>query len=183
MRSVVHNALSQLTEKNRLVATLHYLDGSSYADIAHFLGVPVSTVEGRMHRAKKQLKRRLVKMVEDTLGSEKLSDEFTRRVLDEAVKKAREAQASKIARINLVVGELSSIVDDCVQFYFDFLSNDSIAEGAALSFRRIPMQVRCRNCGLSFSPDKSSWSCPHCGKWDVEVIAGREFYIDSIEVE
>jgi len=43
--------------------------------------------------------------------------------------------------------------------------------------------VRCRNCGLSFFPDKSLWSCPQCDKWDVEIIAGNEFYIDSIEVE
>jgi len=107
----------------------------------------------------------------------------TQGILDIALEKAREAQASRIARINLVVGELSSIVDDCVQFYFDFLSEGSIAKGATLSFTRIPMQVRCRNCGLSFSPDKSSWNCPQCDKWDVEVIAGREFYIDSIEVE
>ena len=107
----------------------------------------------------------------------------TQGMLDIALEKAKETQASRIIRINLVIGELSSIVDDCVQFYFDFLSSDSIASGATLSFTRIPMQVRCRNCGLSFSPDKSSWSCPQCGKWDAEIIAGQEFYIDSIEVE
>jgi len=107
----------------------------------------------------------------------------TQGMLDIALEKARGAQASRVARINLVIGELSSIVDDCVQFYFDFLSRDSIASGATLSFTRIPMQVRCRNCGLSFFPDKSLWSCPQCDKWDVEIIAGNEFYIDSIEVE
>ena len=108
---------------------------------------------------------------------------ITQSMLDIALEKAKEAQAGRITRINLVVGELSSIVDDCLQFYFDFLSEDSIASGAALSFERIPMQVRCRNCGLSFSPDKSSWSCPQCNEWNVEVVAGKEFYIDSIEVE
>lgn len=92
MRRIVHSALSQLTEKNRLVAILHYLDGASYKDIAHFLGVPVSTVEGRMHRAKKHLKRGLMKMVENTLNSERLPDDFTQKVLDEAVKRAKDAQ-------------------------------------------------------------------------------------------
>ena len=107
----------------------------------------------------------------------------TQSVLDIALEKAGEAQASRIMRINLVAGELSSIVDDCVQFYFDFLSDDTIASGATLSFTRVPMQVRCRNCGHSFSPDKASWNCPQCGKWDAEVMAGQEFYVDSIEVE
>ncbi len=107
----------------------------------------------------------------------------TQGVLDIALEKAKEVRASRITGINLVIGEMSSIVDDCVQFYFDFLSKDSIAHDARLSFNRIPMQVRCRSCGLSFSPDKSIWSCPRCSKWEVEVIAGQEFYIDSIEVE
>lgn len=107
----------------------------------------------------------------------------TQSMLDIALEKAKEAQASRITRINLVIGEMASIVDDCLQFYFDFLSEDTIASGAALSFERIPMQVRCRNCGLSFSPDKSSWSCPQCSEWSVEIMAGQEFYIDSIEVE
>ncbi len=106
----------------------------------------------------------------------------TQGMLDIALEKAREARASRITAINLVIGEMSSIVDDCVQFYFDFLSKESLASDAKLSFTRIPMQVRCRGCGFSFSPDKSVWNCPQCGKWDAEIVAGQEFYIDSIEV-
>lgn len=107
----------------------------------------------------------------------------TQEVLDIALNKAREAQASRITKINLVIGEMSGIVDDSVQFYFDFLSQDSIARDARLSFRRVPMQVRCRRCGFSFSPEKLDWSCPQCKEWDAEVTAGKEFYIDSIEVD
>ena len=107
----------------------------------------------------------------------------TQGILDIALEKAREAQAARITGINLVVGEMSSILDDCVQFYFDFLSRDSIASGAVLSFNRIPMQVCCRNCGLTFSPDKWPWTCPQCSQWSAELVAGQEFYIDSIEVE
>ena len=100
-----------------------------------------------------------------------------------AVEKAKAANAEKVTKINLVIGEMSGVVDDCVQFYFDFLSKDSIAKGAVLSFQRVPMQVRCRRCGTSFSPDKSAWSCPQCKEWNVEITAGREFYLESIEVE
>ena len=107
----------------------------------------------------------------------------TQGILDIALEKAKETQATRITGINLVVGEMSSIIDDCVQFYFDFLSRDSIASGAILSFTRIPMQVRCRSCGLTFSPDKLPWNCPQCDQWDAEIVAGQEFYIDSIEVE
>ena len=108
---------------------------------------------------------------------------LTQQILDIAVKKAGEAGAATIKRINLVVGDMSSVMDDCVQFYFDFLSQDSIARGAQLFFKRIPFQVRCRHCGHAFSPEGEAWSCPQCREWNVEIIAGNEFYLDSIEVE
>lgn len=107
----------------------------------------------------------------------------TQSVLDIALEKAKEAHATRVTGINLVIGEMSSVVDDCVQFYFDFLSQDSIASGATLSFERIPAKLRCRQCGHSFTPDEPPWSCPTCHQWDVEILAGQELYIDSIEVE
>ena len=107
----------------------------------------------------------------------------TQRVLDIALEKAEEAHATRVTRINLVIGEMSSVVDDSVQFYFDFLSEDSIASGAILTFERIPAQLRCRQCGHSFTPGKPPWNCPECNQWNVEILAGQELYIDSIEVE
>ena len=57
---------------------------------------------------------------------------ITENIMDIALDKAKEAQASKISRINLVVGELSGFVSDCIEFYFEFLSKDTIAQGAKL---------------------------------------------------
>ncbi len=108
---------------------------------------------------------------------------ITQQILDIAINNAIEAKASTIKRINLVIGDMSSVMDDCVQFYFDFLSQDSIARGAQLSFQRIPFKVRCIHCGYQFTPDGESWSCPQCQDWNVEITAGNEFYLDSIEVE
>ncbi len=108
---------------------------------------------------------------------------LTQQVLDIAIKKASEAGATTIKSINLVIGDMSSVVDDCVQFYFDLLSRDSIASGAQLSFQRVPMTVRCRYCRYEFNPAGEDWKCPQCQEWDVEIIAGKDFYLESIEVE
>jgi hydrogenase nickel incorporation protein HypA/HybF len=107
----------------------------------------------------------------------------TQHVLDIAVKKAGEAGASSIKRINLVIGDMSSFMDDSVQLCFDLLSENSIAKGANLSFKRVPLTMRCRHCNHSFTPSGERWSCPQCKEWDVEVITGNEFYLESIEVE
>jgi hydrogenase nickel incorporation protein HypA/HybF len=108
---------------------------------------------------------------------------ITQQILDIAVNKASEAGAASVKRINLVIGDLSSVIDDSVQFYFDLLSKDSIAQGAQLSFKRIPFKVRCHCCGTSYTPEGEAWSCPQCREWNVEILAGNEFFLDSIEVE
>ena len=108
---------------------------------------------------------------------------ITESVLSLALEKAGEAKASKITRINLITGELSGVVDDCVQFHFDFLSKDTIAAGASLSFVRKPTRLRCRHCEAVFPPRNLDWSCPDCHEAGIEIISGRECYMESIEVE
>lgn len=100
-----------------------------------------------------------------------------------ALEKATEAQAKKIISINLVVGELSGVVGDCVQFYFDAISRGTIADGAKLCFETKPTQIRCRKCQSVFTPADHEWSCPQCHETSVEIVTGRECYMESIEVE
>jgi len=108
---------------------------------------------------------------------------ITENIVNIVLDKAREAQASKITEINLVVGELSGFAPDCIQFYFDFLSKDTIAEEATLHFDLASAQFRCRNCSTVFHPKDVEWICPECHGQNVEVTGGRELYIKSMEVE
>ncbi|UCD21930.1 MAG: hydrogenase maturation nickel metallochaperone HypA [Chloroflexota bacterium] len=108
---------------------------------------------------------------------------ITENIVNIALTKAGEAQASRISRINLVIGEMSGFVADCIQFYFDSLSQDTIAQGAALHFEIVPAQLQCRNCSTVFTPKDTVWSCPECSGQSVEISKGRELYIESIEVE
>jgi len=108
---------------------------------------------------------------------------ITQNILSIALEKATAANASQISKINLVTGELSGIVDECVEFHFGFLSKDTIAAQASLSFHHPPTRLRCRNCATVFSPDNLVWTCPDCHEQAVEIISGRECYVESIEVD
>ena len=107
----------------------------------------------------------------------------TQGMLEIVLRHAQQAGAQRITQIHLVIGDLTSIVDDSVQFYFDFISQDTIAEGAQLVFQRTPATFRCRGCGNTFTPNERDFTCPHCGGMRVGVVAGNEFRVESIEVE
>jgi hydrogenase nickel incorporation protein HypA/HybF len=108
----------------------------------------------------------------------------TQGILDVTLEAARGAGAQRILAINLVVGDLSSIVDDSVQFYFDILSRGTPAEGAVLRFERQPAAARCRDCGHEFEATiPLTPSCPACGSARLEITGGREFRVESIEVD
>jgi hydrogenase nickel incorporation protein HypA/HybF len=108
----------------------------------------------------------------------------TQGILATALETAREAGAERILVIDLVVGELSSIVDDSIQFYFDILSRDTPAAGARLRFRREPGRAECIECRHAYDvrPPLQPY-CPACEQGLVRVTGGQNFYIESIEVD
>jgi len=61
----VRSALARLPEKHRVVLVLREVDGMSYDEIAESLGIPVGTVESRLHRAREGLARRLARIPEE----------------------------------------------------------------------------------------------------------------------
>lgn len=107
----------------------------------------------------------------------------TESILKIAIDASQKNGARPITAINLVIGELSSIVDDSVQFYFDLLSKGTLAENAVLHFRREPAVVVCLDCAHQFNAHAPlDPYCPVCGSARLQVRGGRDFFIESIEV-
>ena len=61
--SAVQEAVQSLDEDYRAVVALRFTEGLSYREIAGVLDVPVSTIETRLHRAKKRLRELLKEWV------------------------------------------------------------------------------------------------------------------------
>ena len=99
-----------------------------------------------------------------------------------ALEDAKKDNAQKIVNIKLVVGELTGVEKDAVNFYFGFMAKDTIAEGAILEFNYIKPQLRCRDCDIIFPRDKLDFNCPQCNIKAIEIVGGRELYIESMEI-
>jgi hydrogenase nickel incorporation protein HypA/HybF len=104
-------------------------------------------------------------------------------ILTLALKNAEAAHARRIVRIDLVVGDYTGVVEDAVNFYFGFLSNNTIAAGARINYTHVSGQLRCRDCDLLSPLQKRDLRCPYCEGKRVEIVGGRELYIENMEVE
>lgn len=58
----LQDALNQLRPQDREILTLKYTENWSYQQMSEHLGVPVRTIEYRLLNARKQLRRKLVKL-------------------------------------------------------------------------------------------------------------------------
>src|SRR5512136_1670477 len=107
----------------------------------------------------------------------------TESILEIAVRHAQQANAKRVTNLYLVIGQLASIVDDSVQFYWDIISKDTIADGAKLHFKRIPATLLCMDCTHQFTPGQDGFACPECHSDRIKVVAGEEFYMEAIDIE
>ncbi|MFC1717476.1 sigma-70 family RNA polymerase sigma factor [Candidatus Poribacteria bacterium] len=63
LREEVWEAIDELTEEHREAVILYYISGYSYKEISEILSVPISTVRGRLEKARNQLRKEFLDMV------------------------------------------------------------------------------------------------------------------------
>jgi len=108
---------------------------------------------------------------------------ITQQIIKLAEKHATELCASRIKSIKLVVGDYSGFVGDSIQMYFDVISEGTLCEGAAIEIEHVKPKMKCTGCGELFEREFLSFSCPKCGADGEPTEIGKEFYIESIEIE
>ncbi len=98
----------------------------------------------------------------------------------------QEAVKHKIKSVRLIkvrLGKFTGFSPDAINFYFDYLKNGTRCEYAKIEFFEIPIRVKCLDCNFENEITEPLFLCPQCGKTDIEILSGREFYVESIEGE
>jgi RNA polymerase sigma-70 factor (ECF subfamily) len=62
---LIHKAVAALPEKQRVVLILHKFEGFTASEIAEILGIPLTSVEARLRRAKSRLKQKLLAVLKN----------------------------------------------------------------------------------------------------------------------
>lgn len=95
---------------------------------------------------------------------------------------ARE-KGGTVKAIHLVVGEDSGFIGESIQMYFDVISEGTLCEGALLTIKDIKPLMKCDSCGHLFERKRFSFTCPFCGGDGSPTDIGKEFYIESVDLE
>ena len=91
------------------------------------------------------------------------------------------AAGRRVHSVRLEIGALCAVIPDAMTFCFELATEGTVADHASLEVDMRPGEACCRSCGENFELDDLILLCP-CGSADVEVTAGRDVKILSMEV-
>ena len=94
----------------------------------------------------------------------------------------KHADGRPVTVVNLRVGTLRQVVPDSLGFYFAFVAKETVCEGARLEIEVVPARLACEDCGEEWELETPVFRCA-CGATDVEIVAGNELEVESIEIE
>jgi hydrogenase nickel incorporation protein HypA/HybF len=103
--------------------------------------------------------------------------------LVEDILAAAEARAagSRVTRITLEVGKLSTALPDALRFCFQLATEGTFAEGALLDIVEVPGSGRCLACGATVEMHAPLAQCS-CGGAQLEWLSGEGLKVTSMEV-
>ena len=102
-------------------------------------------------------------------------------IAESIVSTVLERTGGRVRVVRLRVGRLSGVVPDALMFCFELAVAGTVIEGAVLEIEEQAGRAHCRDCETDFSLQDAFLLCD-CGSADIELLAGRELQVTSVEV-
>jgi len=96
---------------------------------------------------------------------------------------AERAEARKVLKVSLKIGDLTAVSPDSLSFCFELLAKGTIAEDSTLIIEKVPIMGYCPHCKKVFSIEDNQYLCQNCGNHKIELTTGRELQINHLEIE
>jgi len=95
----------------------------------------------------------------------------------------RHAEERRVTVVHLKVGQLRQVVPDTLVYCWRIVNEGTTCEGSVLDVEHVPAAIECRDCGASTLLEQMRMSCGSCGSSAVDVTAGEELLVTSIELQ
>lgn len=93
------------------------------------------------------------------------------------------AQKNKVKNINkieLLVGKLSGVICESLEFAMDIAIKNTLLEQAEIIIIEVDGKSTCNACKTEFINNDWYTPCPECNAMDFEITAGKELRVESI---
>ena len=97
----------------------------------------------------------------------------------------------RVEDVNIVIGDLTSLGFEQLEFAFEIVTKDTLLEGCKLNLIREKVEIRCKSCGYEGPADNvdSDFSnhsipilaCPKCNG-PVEITAGESCCVKDLNI-
>ena len=104
------------------------------------------------------------------------------RMVETALRAARENGGGRVTAARLLLGELTCLDSETLAFAFGVANRNTPAAGCKLDIVKVPARLRCRLCRFEHH-SRLIDPCPACGAAGGEILAGRELRLDTIDIE
>jgi hydrogenase nickel incorporation protein HypA/HybF len=95
----------------------------------------------------------------------------------------RHARGRTVTKVEVRVGHLRQVVPSALEFAFELVAKGTVLDGAELELEDVPARGRCRDCGAETTLSGFPLACSACGGLDLELLAGEELQVESLELE
>ena len=97
---------------------------------------------------------------------------------------ARNNHFTKVNTVKLSFGRLSGIEPMALEFAFEVLSKDTLAQGAKLEYDIAPIIITCLDCEMDSEVEEFPSQCRFCNSQDAVLKAGtQELRIVELDVD
>ncbi len=87
----------------------------------------------------------------------------------------------RVAR--MLLGRLTCVDPESLTFAFEVACRGTCAQGCRLEIQRVPLVLRCRECGDEGQREQPVDPCPRCGARGGDVLQGREIRLTTLDVD
>ena len=97
--------------------------------------------------------------------------------------KLAELTPCRLTALQLSLGEFSGVDRDSLRFALDTLLADADYKNVEIRFEITPATFKCSTCNWQGRLESFALTCPQCAGQDLDIIAGQDVSLESIEVE
>jgi len=95
----------------------------------------------------------------------------------------RDIKILKLKSVKIKLGKFVQVVPDSLKFGLEALGRGDGFGGVDFIINEMPFIVKCPDCEREEEIEEMVLKCAGCGSVNLKVVGGREFYVESIEVD